>query len=474
MKSTAPAKLRPDGRPNPAGNPTGSDVLMESIYRRRIRWIYQTLVSPGLSVLEIGCGPGDLLASLKPVRGVGVDFSAEMIGLAANLHPDLEFILAEPQAINLKETFDCIIISDLIHALWDAQGFFERIKPLTRPGTRIFLNSSTRLGSCLSLISEKAGFSPPAERRNRLGLADISNLLYLSGFETIRHWPEVLWTGRPEFLADFLNRRLVKFFPFKFLALTSFIVSRPIPSPEQKKQPTLSVIVPARNEAGNIREIMARVPEIGGSTEIIFVEGHSTDNTCAVIDEAIRDFPSRDIKLFKQPGEGKGDAVRLGFARARGDILTILDADLTVQPEDLSRFYQALVSGKGDFVNGVRLAYPLEKGSMRFFNLLGNRLFGLIFTWLIGQHIKEALCGTKALWKADYERIAANRLYFGDLDPFGDFDLLFGAARLNLKIVEIPVRYKPRTYGRTNISRWKHGWLLLKMTLLALKKIKLI
>jgi glycosyltransferase involved in cell wall biosynthesis len=234
------------------------------------------------------------------------------------------------------------------------------------------------------------------------------------------------------------------------------------------------VVVPARNEAGNIPQIMARLPEMGAGTEIVFVEGHSRDHTYEAIEAAIANHPERNCKLFRQSGVGKGDAVRLGYNRASGDILMILDADLTVPPEDLPRFYQALVSGKGDFANGVRLVYPMEKEAMRFFNLLGNKFFSLAFSWLLGQPIKDTLCGTKVLWKADYDRIAENRAYFGDFDPFGDFDLLFGAARLNLKIVDLPIRYRERTYGTTNIQRWKHGWLLLKMVAFAASRIKFI
>jgi glycosyltransferase involved in cell wall biosynthesis len=236
----------------------------------------------------------------------------------------------------------------------------------------------------------------------------------------------------------------------------------------------VSVIVPTRNEAGNIPQIFARIPEMGRGTELIFVEGHSRDDTYTVIENEMARQSDRQCKLFRQTGIGKGDAVRSGFAHASGDVLMILDADLTVPPEDLPRFYEALHSGKGEFVNGVRLVYPMEEYAMRFLNLIGNKFFSLAFSWLLGQPVKDTLCGTKGLWKADYEKIAANRAYFGDFDPFGDFDLLFGAAKLNLKIVDLPIRYRQRTYGTTNIQRWKHGWLLLKMIGFAAWRIKFV
>ena len=236
----------------------------------------------------------------------------------------------------------------------------------------------------------------------------------------------------------------------------------------------MSVVVAARNEAGNIAQIFDRVPDMGAGTELIFVEGNSSDDTWGAIEREIARRPAVNAHLFKQPGKGKGDAVRTGFREATGDVLMILDADMTVPPEDLPRFYEAWRSGKGEFVNGVRLVYPMEDRAMRFFNHVGNKFFSLAFTWLLSQSIKDTLCGTKVLSKRSYETIAANRGYFGEIDPFGDFDLIFGAAKYNLKIVDLPVRYGERTYGETNIQRWSHGMLLLRMVVKAMRKIKFV
>jgi glycosyltransferase involved in cell wall biosynthesis len=277
-------------------------------------------------------------------------------------------------------------------------------------------------------------------------------------------------------LAGLANRYLVKLSLFRVLALTNFVVARPKPTdtPHQFSSPCVSVIVPARNEAGNIEQIFERTPMMGSRTELVFVEGHSKDDTRGVIDRQIAAHPNRPARVFQQSGIGKANAVREGFAQASGDILMILDADMTVAPEDLPQFYEALVSGKAEFANGVRLVYPMEDEAMRFLNLVGNKFFTIAFSWLLGQPIKDTLCGTKALWKKDYERITANRSYFGDFDPFGDYDLIFGAAKLNLKMVDVPIRYRSRTYGTTQISRWRHGWLLLRMVAFAARRIKFV
>jgi len=312
------------------------------------------------------------------------------------------------------------------------------------------------------------------QRQNAV-VADVRNLLDLADFEVLRRTKEVLWPLPAPLLGPLLNRVLVKIWPFSHLAVANVVVARPRPRPSaDATAPRVAVIVPARNEAGNVEQIFARTPEMGGGTELVFVEGHSSDDTWETIGRAIAAHPERRARLFRQTGKGKGDAVRLGFAQASGEVLMILDADVTVAPEDLPRFYDALVHGKGEYVNGVRLVYPIEDQAMRFLNLFGNKFFSLAFSWLLGQSIKDTLCGTKVLWKEDYEKIAANRAYFGDFDPFGDFDLIFGAARLNLKMIDLPIRYRHRAYGETNIQRWRHGWLLLRMLVFALGKLKFV
>ena len=444
-------------------------------YHERLAQVYKFLVSPGQRVIEIGCGKGDLLAALKPVVGVGVDLSGEMIKRAQKQHPELRFIQADAHDFDLDEKFDIIILSDLVNELWDVQTVFEEIARLSIPSTRIILNTYSRMWELPLAIVKRLGLGKPALDQNWLTVEDIAGLLNLVNIEVIRQWEEILWPLQTPVLDRFFNRFLVKVWPFNCLALTNFIVARPRPQQKQlPEEPLVSVIVPACNEAGNISHIFDRTPEMGRGTELVFVEGHSRDNTYAAIEKAIADHPDRRCKLLRQVGVGKGDAVRLGFAQAGGEILMILDADLTVPPENLPRFYEALRSGKGEFINGVRLVYPVEKQAMRFLNLVGNKFFGLAFSWLLGQPVRDTLCGTKVLWKTDYERIAENRAYFGDFDPFGDFDLLFGAARFNMKIIEIPIRYRKRTYGTTNIQRWKHGWLLLKMSLFASRRIKFI
>jgi glycosyltransferase involved in cell wall biosynthesis len=303
------------------------------------------------------------------------------------------------------------------------------------------------------------------------------NLLGLSGFETIKQSHLILLPLRVPLLSRLCNRFLAAFAPFSWFALTTFVVARKEPPPidtDPSARPSVSVIIPARNEAGNIEALLRRTPVMGRQTELIFVEGHSHDKTYETIETLMARYPEKHPKLFCQTGKGKGDAVRLGFEQAKGEVLMILDADLTVAPEDLPRFYRALVSGRGEFINGVRLVYPMENQAIRFVNMVGNKFFSLAFSWLLGQPVKDTLCGTKVLYKKDYDTIAKNRSYFGNFDPFGDFDLLFGAAKLNLKIIDLPIRYRQRRYGTTNIKRWRHGFILLKMVVFAALRIKFI
>jgi glycosyltransferase involved in cell wall biosynthesis len=274
-------------------------------------------------------------------------------------------------------------------------------------------------------------------------------------------------------VSEFFNY-IVSLLPgFRLCNLVNLVIARRRPSNRADKELSVSVIVPCRNERGNIEDAVKRIPDMGNRTEIIFVDGSSTDGTVEEIEKQIKENPQREVRLIHQgSGRGKGDAVRKGFAAATGDVLVIQDADLTAPPEDLTKFFAALRDGQGEFINGSRLVYPMEHQAMRFLNLIANKFFGMLFTWLLGQRFRDTLCGTKMIRKRDYEIIAANRSYFGEFDPFGDFDLIFGAVKQNLKVVEVPVRYKARTYGETNISRFRHGLLLFRMSWIAFKKIK--
>ncbi len=443
-------------------------------YHRRLAEIYGHLIPRGRRVLELGCGDGGLLAALRPAVGVGVDFSPEMLRHARQRHPHLRFLEADVHELELDETFDAIVLSDLVNDLWDVQQVLERLRPLCTPRTRVILNFYSRLWEGPLRLAERLGLASPNLQQNWFTVHDIRCLLALAGFEVIRDWAEVLWPVATPLLAPLCNRWLVRLWPLRHLALTNMLIARPKAADPPPEPPLVSVVVPARNEEGNVPAIFARIPEMGAGTEIVFVEGNSTDRTWEAAERVAAEHPHRRIRLLRQPGRGKGDAVRCGFAAAGGEVLMILDADLTVPPEDLPRFYDALVSGHGEFINGVRLVYPMERQAMRFFNLLANKGFSWAFSWLLGQPIRDTLCGTKVLWKADYAAVAANRAYFGDFDPFGDFDLIFGAARLNLKLVDLPIRYRERTYGETNIQRWRHGWLLLRMVVFAATRIKFV
>jgi SAM-dependent methyltransferase len=442
-------------------------------YRRRLHQVYGLIIPEGARILEVGCARGDLLASLKPGYGLGVDFSPEMIEIARARHPYLAFQVADVHDLDLKgESFDFIVLSDVVNDLWDVHAALEKIRCCCVPRTRIIFNFFSHLWERPLALAKWLGVATPTLPQNWLTTNDLDNLLQLSGFESLRSWPEVI-APLPLPGAGFANSILAKMAPFRWFAMTNFLVARPEPQ-RSADLPHVSVVVAARNESGHIDELMARIPEMGAGTEILFVEGNSTDDTFAVIEKAIAANPIRRCKLLKQLGKGKGDAVRTGFKAATGDILMILDADITVPPEDLPRFYEVLVSGKGEFGNGVRLVYPMQNEAMHFANLVGNKFFAWAFSWLLGQPIRDTLCGTKVLWKADYERIGANRKYFGEFDPFGDFDLLFGAAKLNMKIMELPIRYRARRYGETNISRWRHGMVLLRMVIFAARRIKFV
>jgi SAM-dependent methyltransferase len=441
-------------------------------YHQLLKRHYAFLVPPDQRVLELGCGIGDLLAAVRPARGLGVDFSPAIIDLACKRHPQLEFRTAQALECPAAEAFDYILLSDLVNDLPDVQAVLNRLHAASTPETRLVLNFFNNLWRPVLALAEKIGAKAPTLAQNWLSARDMKNLLHLAGWELIKMDTRILWPLRTPLVAPFFNRWMAPLCrPF---CLTVFLVARPRPKADPDRHFRCSVVIPARNEAGNIEAAVQRTPEMGSGTEIIFVEGGSRDNTWEEIQRVKAKFPKRDIKALRQQGKGKGDAVRQAFAAATGDLLFILDADLTVPPEQMPKFYEVARSGTADFVNGVRLVYPMEQEAMRFFNMVANKFFGAAFSWLLGQPIKDTLCGTKVLFKKDYQAIARNRAYFGDFDPFGDFDLLFGAAKLNLRIIDLPVRYQARTYGETNIQRWRHGLLLLRMTTFAATRLKFV
>ena len=450
-------------------------------YYDEIHRFYLTTIPKGSRILELGCGTGRLIADLEPGEGMGVDIDAEKIEAAKEFHkstPNIIFKTGDVENMDWHgiEPFDYIIISDLVPRLKDVQTVFERLHPVCTPSTRIILNFPSNLWRPILKLAVLTGFKMPDKIFNWLSHFDVSNLLYLADFEVISKGARILIPLKIKFLTPFFNRFLAKLPLLRHLCLMDYIIARPCPMPASKnKKPSVSVLIPTRDEKGNIEDAFLRTPQMGSWTELVFIDGHSTDGTIEEIKRCMEKYKDRwgRVKLVHQTGKGKGQAVRQGFDECKGDILMILDSDLTMPPEELPKYYNAIVSGKGEFVNGCRLVYPMEKKAMRFLNMVANYFFANLFSWLLNQPVKDTLCGTKVLWKHDYEDIAKNRSYFGDFDPFGDFDLLFGAARLNRKIVDMPITYRERTYGDIKIERWKHGLLLFRMSFVGFKKLKL-
>lgn len=435
------------------------------------------LIPEGAAVLEIGCATGRLLAALRPSRGVGVDLSSKMIEVAASKYPELKFVTADiesPLAADLIEgKFDFIVMHDTMGTLEDCQTTLVNLRRYCHSDTRVVIAYYSFLWEPLLNFASRVGLRAPTPPSNWLKPRDIANLLDLADYEVVRtDWRQLI-PFRLLGIGRFINRFIGTLPGIRKLCIRNYLVARPLHL-ELDNSPSVSIVVPCRNERGNIEAILQRIPEFCDDLEIIFVEGNSQDGTYEEIERLIPQFSFRDVKLLRQTGKGKGDAVYKGFDAAKGDVLMILDADLSVPPEQLPKFYDALRSGKGEFVHGSRLVYPMENEAMRALNLAANHVFSTLFTWLLNQRFTDTLCGTKVLHRRHYQKIRANRSYFGDFDPFGDFDLIFGASKLNLKMIEVPITYAARVYGETQISRFSHGWLLLRMVVFGYFKFKVM
>jgi len=435
------------------------------------------LVQPEMKVLDVGCGDGGLLAALDPSCGVGIDLSQAMIKQAKEKHPDLRFYQGDIEDQEFLETinekFDVIILSDAIGYLDDCARTLEKLHRFCTRDTRLIIAYHAWFWEPILGIAERLGLKMPSVEMNWLSTEDVMGFLRLADFEPVkREWRQLI--PKSFFGLGSLLDRFVGTLPLiRRLSLRNYLVARPMRDAELSN-PSATVLIPCRNEKGNIENAVKRLPRFCDDLEIIYVEGNSSDGTLDEIHRVIDAYPDLDIKVFVQDGKGKGNAVRKGFAHARGDILMILDADLTVPPEDLPQFYNAIASGKGEYINGTRLVYPMQDQAMRFLNFLANRIFSILFTWLLNQRYTDTLCGTKVMSRKNYIRLQDNRGYFGNFDPFGDFDLIFGATKMNLKMVEVPIHYAAREYGETQISRFRHGWLLLKMVVFAYRKLKIV
>jgi SAM-dependent methyltransferase len=434
----------------------------------------QFLIPPGAQILELGCGTGHLLAALRPARGVGVDFSGGMIEQARADYPHLDFrvgdIEDEKFLFTLPGPFDIILIADTLGALDDCQQLLENLHSVCTRDTRLVIAYYSHLWHPALKLAESLHLRMRQPPQNVLSPEDIRSLVELADFQPVRSEARLLLPFSMFGLGRLINRVLAPLPGFRSLSLRHYTVCRSLYHRAIPKSAT--VVIPARNERGNIEPAIRRIPRFVDDLEIIFVEGHSNDGTWSEILRVAAAYPDHDVKAIKQSGKGKSDAVFAAFDVARGDVLMILDADLTMPPEQLPKFWQAVASGRGEFVYGSRLIYPMEDQAMRFLNLIANKIFSLLFTWLLSQRVTDTLCGTKVILRTDYQRLRAGRAYFGDFDPFGDFDLIFGASKLHLKSLEIPIRYASRTYGKTQISRFRHGLLLLRMVLFAFLRIK--
>ncbi|AHF89639.1 glycosyl transferase [Opitutaceae bacterium TAV5] len=461
-----------------AGHDGKARKRQTGFHRQLARW-FRFQIPEKSRVLEWGCGSGELLRALAPARGLGVDLSPRKIGKARRstapdgAGPCCEFRTGDVMEDVIEEKFDHIVMDYLAGYVPDIQRALENVRHSAHPRTRLYITTLNTPWKYVLGWGERIGWVMKQPPSNWLSSQDIVNLLELAGWEVVCTHQLQLWPFETPVLGTLLNRFAARMPLLRHCCMTLAFVARPRASPPQEEAISCSVVIPARNEAGNIRPALERVPVLGRRTEIIFVEGGSTDDTWETILKEIALYAGPHcVRAIRQPGKGKWDAVRTGFAAARGEVLVIQDADLTAPPEDLPKFYETVAGGLAEFANGCRLVYPMESRAMRLLNFAGNKFFASALSWVLGQPVKDSLCGTKMIRRDDYERLLGRISSFGDFDPFGDFNLIYGAALLNLRIRDIPVRYRDRTYGDTNISRFSHGWMLLKMTWFGLCHIR--
>jgi SAM-dependent methyltransferase len=421
------------------------------------------LVEPGKRVLNIRCQTGFLLEALQPTYGVGVEISPQMVAVAQAAHPQFTYYEAFPEDFVSQEEFDYILLCD-VGDIADVQKTLLRLQSACGRHTRLLIYTYNDLWEPLIALAQRLRLKIPQTEQNWLSEQDLIGLLTLSGFEWLKTYRTALFPKYVPLLSAFLNRVVAKLPFIGRLCMIEVLVARAIPQPVDASDVTVSVIVPCKDERGNIESAVKRMPELGRSTEIIFCDDKSTDGTADEVRRMQELYPERHIRLVDGPGICKSKNVWTGFEAATGDILVILDADLTVMPEELPYFVHAITRGGAELVNGSRLVYPVPKAAMKGANVLGNKFFGAVFSYLLGQRIKDTLCGTKVLWRTDWERLRPMVGTWGTMDRWGDYELLFGAAKLNLRILDQPVHYQERIFGATKMTRvFEHGLIMLRM-----------
>ena len=418
----------------------------------RLKQVLRSIVEPQHRVLEIRSLTGHLLAAVEPSYGVGVEIGQKLVTLSQANYPHLRFLRMAPEELDLGEQFDYIVFNQLFDTV-DILGALEKAGNHCTERSRLVIITYNQLWQPFLEWASKIGLRAPCTEPNWVNEQDIRGFLNLAGFRFIRTYRFLLIPKRIPLVSWFFNDFIARLPWFRRLCLMQIVVARPIQMTQYEKDVTVSVIVPCRNERGNIAAAVDRIPQMGKWTEIIFGDDKSTDGTGDEVLRLQKLYPQKRIRLVNSPGICKAENVWTCFDAAQGDVLMILDADLTVMPEELPYFFRQLVDGHGEFVNGSRLVYPVPKAAMKFTNRIGNKAFSVVFSFLLEQNLKDTLCGTKVLWREDWKRIAHHINTWGIKDMWGDYELLFGASKLNLEIVEVPVHYQERIYGVTKMTR---------------------
>lgn len=429
----------------------------------RLKRTLQYIIEPGKRVLELRCETGHLLAATKPAFGVGVEISDAMVEIAQKLNPELRFVKCELEEFSLNETFDYVIFSHIFDTV-DILRAFERIRQHCTPETQLIVINYNQIWEPLLELASKLGLRARFVEPNWVSENDVRGFLKLAGFRPVRKYRQILFPKWIPLISNFVNGFLARLPGLRRFCLMQIMVAQAMREPSKEEDVTVSVIVPCRNEAGNVEQAVNRIPQMGRGTEILFCDDKSTDGTADEVRRMQELHRDKEIRLIAGPGIGKAENVWTGFRAARGDVLMILDADLTVMPEELPMFLRALTGGRGEFVNGSRLVYPMQEKAMKFSNMIGNKFFGLVFSFLLDQRIKDTLCGTKVLWRKDWLRMERNLGSWGIKDLWGDYELLFGASKLHLEIVEVPIHYQERIHGVTKMTKvFANGWRMFKI-----------
>tara|TARA_B110000977_G_scaffold125183_1_gene160299 strand:+ start:1495 stop:2904 length:1410 start_codon:yes stop_codon:yes gene_type:complete len=374
--------------------------------------------------------------------------------------------------INKNLNFDHIVIADIEHQKFITKNLIDLNEKIDNECRVIVLSKSIFWSTLINFYKKIKNIGP--DKNNFLPYSNLRKIFLNTNFEIVKNEKIIFFPFQFSLLTKFINQ-IFRFPVLNFFCMINLTVLKKVQKKNyQAEGKKISFIIPCKNEGGNIKFFYEKIINSTINAEFLFGNDNSSDNTLDEIKKLQQAIPNKEIKIYDGPGVCKSENVYKGINLASGEIILIYDADLTVSFDDLVNSINLLLKTDADFINCTRMIMPQQKNAMKFLNFYGNLFFAFLFSILFKQKITDTLCGTKIFFKKDWEQIKKYNNTWGAKDLWGDFDLLLGAYKNNLKIVENPISYTDRKEDETKMTGIiKNSIRMLIITFVAYYKLRI-